>query len=60
MSEDADIKVILSKAAVNWPQNQQRRYLGGEVRGQVAKALVDIGLVEDEIFRRSLNNNRYP
>ena len=59
MSEDADIKVILSQAAANWPQNQQRRYLGDEVRGQVAKALVTIGLVEDENFRRSLNNNRY-
>jgi predicted nucleotidyltransferase component of viral defense system len=59
MSEDADIKVILSQAAANWPQNQQRRYLGDEVRGQVAKALEAIGLVEDESFRRSLNKNRY-
>jgi predicted nucleotidyltransferase component of viral defense system len=59
MSEDADIKVVLSAAAANWPTNQLRRYLGDEVRGQVVNALTAIGLVEDETARRSQNDNRY-
>ena len=59
MSEDADIKIVLSPDATNWSQNQLRRYLGDEVRGQVIKTLGLIGFVEDEEFRRSLNNNRY-
>ena len=59
MSEDADIKIVLSPDTANWPQNQLRRYLGDEVTGQVIKALALIGFVEIEEFRRSLNNNRY-
>ena len=59
MSEDADIKVVLSKNTANWSQNQLRRYLGDEVRGKVIKALEAIGFVEDQSFRRSLNSNRY-
>lgn len=59
MSEDADIKVVLSAAAANWSNNQLRRYLGDEVRGQVVNALNAIGLVEDEDARRSLNDNQY-
>lgn len=59
MSEDADIKIVLSPEAANWPLSQLRRYLGDEVRGQVIKALEAIGLVEDEASRRSLNSNRY-
>jgi len=59
MSEDADIKIVLSPDAANWSQNQLRRYLGDEVIGQVIKTLGLIGFVEDEEFRRSLNNNRY-
>jgi len=59
MSEDADIKIVLSSDAASWPQNQLRRYLGDEVRGQVIQALQAIGLVEDETSRRSLNSNRY-
>ncbi len=59
MSEDADIKVVLSKATANWPTNQLRRYLGDEVRGQIVNALTAIGLIEDETARRSLNENKY-
>lgn len=59
MSEDADIKVVLSKATSNWSNNQLRRYLGDEVRGQIVNALTAIGLVEDETARRSLNENKY-
>jgi predicted nucleotidyltransferase component of viral defense system len=59
MSEDADIKIVLSQDTANWSQNQLRRYLGDEVRGPVIKALEAIGLVEDETSRRSLNSNRY-
>ena len=59
MSEDADIKIVLSQDTENWSQNQLRRYLGDEVREQVIKALEAIGLVEDENSRRSLNSNRY-
>ncbi|PIT76685.1 nucleotidyl transferase AbiEii/AbiGii toxin family protein [Limnohabitans sp. JirII-31] len=59
MSEDADIKIVLSQDTTNWSQNQLRRYLGDEVRGPVIKALEAIGLVEDETSRRSLNSNRY-
>lgn len=59
MSEDADIKVVLTQDTTNWSQNQIKRYLGDEVRGKVIKALESIGLVEDEDSRRSLNSNRY-
>jgi hypothetical protein len=59
MSEDADIKVVLSATAANWSNNQLRRYLGDEVRGQVVNALTALGLVEDENARRSLNDNQY-
>ncbi len=59
MSEDADVKVVLSKATSNWSTNQLRRYLGDEVRGQIVNALTAIGLVEDETARRSLNENKY-
>lgn len=59
MSEDADIKVVLSAATSNWSNNQLRRYLGDEVRGQIVNALTAIGLVEDVNARRSLNDNHY-
>ena len=59
MSEDADIKVVLSSTAANWSNNQLRRYLGDEVRDQVVNSLTAIGLVEDENARRSLNDNQY-
>lgn len=59
MSEDADVKIVLSAAAESWSNKQLRRYLGDEVRGQVVRALNAIGLVEDETARRSLNENKY-
>ena len=59
MSEDADIKVVLSPGTVNWSKTQLRRYLGDEVRGQVVQALEGCGLAEIVDSRRSLNDNRY-
>lgn len=59
MSEDADVKVVLSAATSNWSNNQLRRYLGDEVRGQIVNALTATGLVEDESARRSLNDNKH-
>jgi predicted nucleotidyltransferase component of viral defense system len=59
MSEDADIKVVLSADTVNWSKTQLRRYLGDEVRGQVIKALEGCGLVEIVDAQRSLNDNQY-
>jgi hypothetical protein len=59
MSEDADIKVALSPGTSSWSKTQLRRYLGDEVRGPVIKALTNIGFVEDEEARRSLNDNQY-
>jgi predicted nucleotidyltransferase component of viral defense system len=59
MSEDADIKVVLSADTVNWSKTQLRRYLGDEVRGQVIKALEGCGLAEIVDAQRSLNDNQY-
>jgi predicted nucleotidyltransferase component of viral defense system len=59
MSEDADIKVVLSAQADSWSKAQLRRYLGDEVRTRVLGALESIGLVEEIDLRRSLNDNRY-
>jgi hypothetical protein len=59
MSEDADIKVVVSPDTVNWSKTQLRRYLGDEVRGQVVKALEGCGLAEIVDSRRSLNDNQY-
>ena len=59
MSEDADIKVIMSQDSSTWPANKLRRYLGDEVRNRVNQTLESIGLVEDVSLRRSLNGNRY-
>jgi len=59
MSEDADIKLVLSGQAESWPPSRLRRYLGDEVRARVTGALESMGLVEDVALRRSLNNNRY-
>ncbi len=59
MSEDADIKVVLSPDTVNWSKTKLRRYLGVDVRGEVIKALEGSGLSEILDSRRSLNDNRY-
>lgn len=59
MSEDADIKIVLTPSALGWPKSQLRRYLGDEVRPQIIQALQNIGLTEDEAARQSLNDNQY-
>jgi predicted nucleotidyltransferase component of viral defense system len=59
MSEDADIKVVMSQETSTWSANKLRRYLGDEVRNRVKQTLEAIGLVEDVHLRRSLNGNRY-
>lgn len=59
MSEDADIKVVLSPDTANWSKTHLRRYLGDEIRGQVIKVLEDSGFVEVINSRRSLNDNQY-
>lgn len=59
MSEDADIKVVLSEETAQWPGNKLRRYLGDGIRNAVLQAIGETGLVEDEERRRSLNGNRY-
>lgn len=59
MSEDADIKVVLSESARTWGTSKVRRYLGDEVRERIARSMVDLGFVEDLDRSRSLNSNRY-
>ncbi len=59
MSEDADIKVVLSDSTQGWSKNRLRRYLGDEVRNRVLQTLSTTGLVEDVSLRRSLNDNQY-
>ncbi len=59
MSEDADIKVVLSEEAGRWPRSTLHRYLGDEVRAAVASALTAIGFVEDVDKAASRNDNRY-
>ena len=43
MSEDADIKVVLTDAGRQLSRTKLRRYLGDEVRVRVGRALSDIG-----------------
>lgn len=59
MSEDADIKIVLSDEANGWASNRQRNYLGQVVREGISKSLLAIGLKEDASERRSQNGNRY-
>lgn len=59
MSEDADLKLVLSEEALTWSQNQLRRYLGDEVRGKIDDALGILGLEQDITKRESRNGNRY-
>ena len=47
MSEDADLKVVLTEAGRQLSRTKLRRYLGDEVRVRVGQALSDIGLVEE-------------
>jgi len=59
MSEDADIKVVLTETGRALSRTKIRRYLGDEVRQRVAKALADLGFVEDTEKAKSLNEHRY-
>ncbi|ROR18002.1 nucleotidyltransferase AbiEii toxin of type IV toxin-antitoxin system [Comamonas sp. BIGb0124] len=59
MSEDADIKVVLTDAGRQLSRTKLRRYLGDEVRVRVGRALSDIGLVEELDKAMAFNEHRY-
>lgn len=59
MSEDADLKVVLTDAGTALSRTKLKRYLGDEVRGRVARAVADVGLVEDAERAIVLNEYRY-
>lgn len=59
MSEDADLKVVLTDAGRALSRSALKRYLGDEVRGRVARTLADLGLVEDAERAVALNEYRY-
>ena len=59
MSEDADIKVVLTDAGRQLSRTKLRRYLGDEVRVRVGRALSDIGLVEELDKAVAFNEHRY-
>lgn len=47
MSEDADLKVVLTEAGRQLIRTKLKRYLGDEVRMRVSQAFSDIRLVEE-------------
>jgi len=59
MSEDADIKVVLTEPGRQLSRTKLRRYLGDEVRARVGRALSDIGLVEEPDKAVTFNEHRY-
>lgn len=59
MSEDADLKIVLTQAGQQLSRTQLRRYLTDEVRARVGQALSDIGLVEEVEKAVSFNEHRY-
>ena len=59
MSEDADIKVVLTEAGRQLSCNKLKRYLGDEVRARVGRALSEIGLVEEPDKAETFNERRY-
>lgn len=59
MSEDADLKVVLTESGRKLSRSKLRRYLGDEVRTTVGAALSSIDLVEEPDHTQSLNENRY-
>lgn len=59
MSEDADLKVVLTDAGRALSRTRLKRYLGDEVRGRVARALAELGLVEDAERGIAFNEYRY-
>ncbi|MDP9896309.1 putative nucleotidyltransferase component of viral defense system [Variovorax boronicumulans] len=59
MSEDADLKMVLTEAGQMLSRTKLRRYLGDEVRVRVGHALLELGLVEEVEKAASLNEHRY-
>lgn len=59
MSEDADLKMVLTDAGRVLSRTRLKRYLGDEVRGRVARVLSEVGLVEDAERAIALNEYRY-
>jgi predicted nucleotidyltransferase component of viral defense system len=59
MSEDADIKVVLTETGLKLSRTKLQGYLGDEVRARVSNALVELGFVEDADKAHSLNERRY-
>lgn len=59
MSEDADIKVVLTETGLKLSRTKLRSYLGDEVRARVSSALVELGFAEDADKAHSLNERRY-
>lgn len=58
MSEDADIKVVLVGAGLDWSRSQVRHHLR-QLKCQVAIELHKIGLVQDEQKAITLNEGKY-
>jgi predicted nucleotidyltransferase component of viral defense system len=59
MSEDADLKVVLTEAGSQLSRTKLRRYLGDEVRVRVGQALSEIGLIEEAEKAVTFNEHRY-
>ncbi len=58
MSEDADIKVVLTETGSQLSNAKIRKCLG-DMRTKVAVALTNLGLVEDKDQAQNRNNNRF-
>ena len=59
MSEDADLKVVLTEDGMRLSRTKLRRYLGDEVRIRVNAALTDLGFVEDPDKAVTFNEHHY-
>lgn len=58
MSEDADLKIVLSSSLESLSRTQIRKRLS-TLKATVSETLTSIGLVEDKSKARALNENRY-
>lgn len=58
MSEDADLKIVLSSSSESRSRTQIRKQLSA-LKTTVSETLTSIGLVEDKSRARALNENRY-
>lgn len=58
MSEDADLKIVLSSSLESLSRTQIRKQLS-TLKATVSETLTSIGLVEDKSKARALNENRY-